>query len=82
VDEMNCDELVERVTDHLEDALGTEDQLRWDDHVGVCFGCQAHVREIRVTLDLVSSLGAEPPSAQLESTLLARYREWAESVGP
>jgi hypothetical protein len=74
---MNCDELVERVTEHLDGVLGGADQARWDDHVGVCFGCQAHLRTVRVTLELVSSLGSAGPSAELEATLLAQYREWA-----
>jgi hypothetical protein len=82
VDEMNCDELVERVTDHVEGVLGAADQARWDDHVGVCFGCQAHLSTVRITLDLVSGRRPEPPSVELESTLLAQFREWAESVGP
>ena len=77
---MNCDELVEKVTDYLDDALSNSDQSRWDDHVDVCLGCQAHLGEVRVTLHVVSTLGTERISHELESSLLATYRQWADSV--
>jgi hypothetical protein len=81
VREMNCDELVERVTDYLEDALTPVDQLRLDEHITVCIGCQAHLGEVEVMLDLISSTPAEPLSPGLESSLMAIHRQWAESVG-
>jgi hypothetical protein len=78
--EMNCDELVERVTDYLEGALGREDRVRLDDHRGVCIGCEMYLGEVQVTLRLVSSLPAERMSDELEENLLATYRTWAAGV--
>lgn len=80
VDMMNCDELVERVTDYLEDALPPRDLTRLDNHIGVCAGCVAHVDEVRVMVRLTSSVPSEPMSTGLQSTLLAIHRRWAESV--
>jgi predicted anti-sigma-YlaC factor YlaD len=77
---MNCRELVERATDYLEDALGTQDQARLDEHVRDCRGCRTHLGQVNRTLRLVSSLPAEPLPNQLEATLLAHYREWAKSA--
>jgi hypothetical protein len=81
VDEMNCDELVERVTDFLEDALGADDQARLDDHRHECYGCRNYLSEVHATLQLVSSLSGEQISDELESALLSQYRVWAERVG-
>jgi hypothetical protein len=79
VDEMNCDELVEKVTDYLDDALGTRDRTRLEEHVHVCRGCQGHLGEVRVTLRVMSSLATEL-SHELELALLETYRHWADSV--
>jgi hypothetical protein len=80
VAEMNCEELVEKVTDFLDDALSPSDQSRWDDHVDVCLGCQAHLGEVRITLQVVSRLATARLSQDLEDSLLATYRQWADSV--
>jgi predicted anti-sigma-YlaC factor YlaD len=80
--EMNCDELVEQVTDYLEAALSAENLTRLDDHLQVCIGCQAYLGEIQVTLRLTSSLRTEPMSDALESSLLVLYREWTETICP
>jgi len=78
--EMNCAELVERVTDYLEGALGHEDRARLDGHLGVCIGCEMYLGEVQVTLRLVSSLPAERMSDELAESLLAGYRTWAAGV--
>lgn len=78
---MNCDELVERVTDYYEGALSPMDRTRWDEHVEVCVGCVAHVGAYGVTVRLVSSMDAEPLPDPLEANLLAIHRRWAASVG-
>lgn len=77
---MNCDELVERVTDYFEDALAPEDHARLQEHITFCVGCVAHLDEVRVMLRLVSTLPEAPLAADLESRLLAAHRRWAGSV--
>lgn len=79
VDEMNCDELVEKVTDYLDDALTPCDLTRLETHVEVCRGCQGHLGEVRVTLRVMSTLCTRL-SDELELTLLETYRHWADSV--
>jgi Putative zinc-finger len=77
---MNCAELVDRVTDYLEDALGAEDRTRLDDHLRRCVGCNAYLGNVHVTLRLVSSLPPQRLSNELESRLLVHYREWAQTA--
>jgi len=79
---MECCELVERVTDYLEQALLSDDLTRLNEHVEVCTGCVAHLGAVRVTLRVTSSLPPEPMSSDLESSLLATYLSWAKSTGP
>jgi hypothetical protein len=76
--EMNCNELVERVTDCLEDALSPEELARLLDHLQVCRGCDSYFNEVLVTLKVMSSMPAKPMSPELEANLMAIYHDWAE----
>jgi predicted anti-sigma-YlaC factor YlaD len=78
--EMDCVELVERVTDCLEEALAPEELMKLLDHLQICKGCDAYFNEVLVTLKVMSHLPAKPLPADLEQNLLAVYRDWAESA--
>jgi hypothetical protein len=82
MDEMNCDELVERATDYLEGALSSTNLTRMDSHLRLCWGCERYLGGVNLTLQLVSKLPTEPLSDELERDLLQLYRRWSESVSP
>jgi anti-sigma factor RsiW len=73
--DLNCDELVELVTDYLEGALDDETQRRVTDHLGGCDGCTTYVEQIRRTITTVGS----PPEVELSDdardALLAAFRD-------
>ena len=50
--ELTCKEIVEIVTDYLEDALSPEDRARFDQHLAVCDGCSFYVEQMRETIRL------------------------------
>ena len=50
--ELTCKEVVEIVTDYLEDALSPEDRARFDQHLAVCDGCSFYVEQMRETIRL------------------------------
>jgi anti-sigma factor RsiW len=50
---MTCQQLVELVTDYLEDALTPEERVRFDAHLEVCPGCVTYLEQIRTTMQLV-----------------------------
>ena len=74
--DLNCDELVELVTDYLDGALDEETERRVSDHLAGCDGCTTYVDQIRQT---VTSLGAQPPDVELtdeaRNALLAAFRD-------
>ena len=74
--DLNCDELVELVTDYLDGALDEETERRVTDHLAGCDGCTTYVDQIRQT---VTSLGASPPDVELtdeaRNALLAAFRD-------
>src|SRR3954451_20549030 len=66
--ELTCQELVELVTDYLDDALDPADRARFDAHVASCPGCDAHLAQMRTTLVIVGAtaeLEARPEVAGL-----------------
>jgi len=76
VEQLSCRELVELVTDYLEDDLSEEERVRFDDHIDRCKGCRAYLEQMRTTITLLGRLPAEalPPGAEKE--LLAAFRGW------
>ena len=76
---LNCNELVELVTDYLEGALPDAERARFEAHLGACDGCVAYVEQIRVTIALTGRLREQdvPPAAL--APLLDAFRTWRTS---
>jgi hypothetical protein len=76
---LGCNELVELVTDCLEDAIDSGMLTRTLDHLQICRNCDAYLDEVLVTLKILSSVPAERLTADTEANLLSIYRAWSES---
>ena len=75
VGELTCQELVELVTDYLEDALAPAERARFEAHLAGCPGCTRYVEQIRATIAVAGrtpELEDRPEMAQL----LAAFRDW------
>jgi anti-sigma factor RsiW len=75
---MTCQQLVELVTDYLEDRLSPDDRRRFEEHLEVCADCREYVEQVRQT---VSGLGRMPEEALSEHTrdaLLDAFRGWRD----
>jgi anti-sigma factor RsiW len=76
VTDLNCNELVELVTDYLDGALDEETGHRVADHLAGCDGCTTYVEQIRQT---VTTLGSSPAEVELtdeaRDALLEAFRE-------
>ncbi len=71
---LSCQELVELVTDYLEDALGSVDLRRFEDHLGDCGKCQQYLAQLRQTIRVTGTLTADDLPPELEEALLAAFR--------
>jgi anti-sigma factor RsiW len=76
--EMSCKELVELVTDYLEDALPTDDRARFEAHLAECPWCVEYVAQIERTIVLVGASAAERELAGSAAVdvLLRTFRDW------
>ena len=71
-----CRELVELVTDYLEDGLSAADRARFEAHVAVCEHCSAYLDQMRVTLRVVGQIDPDELEPEVERELLDAFREW------
>lgn len=78
--EIDCDELVEIVTDYLDGALDAETQRRFTEHLEVCAGCDAYVQQMRDTVRLTGTLTEDDLRPDMRAKLLAAFQGW--KAGP
>ena len=78
---LTCQELVELVSDYIEDRLESDERARFERHLGECEGCRAYVEQMRHTISLVGSLTLDSIGADVKERLLAAFRDWKAARG-
>ena len=73
--ELECQEMVELVTDYLEGSLGWRDRRRVAKHLNVCEACNRYVEQMRETLTLLGTVPVDTLSPEAQSTLLNAFRD-------
>jgi anti-sigma factor RsiW len=73
--ELACNELVELVTDYLEDVLPLSERNRIERHLATCDGCTRYVEQIRETITAAGRLTPDDVPAPVVDRLLAVFRE-------
>jgi anti-sigma factor RsiW len=76
VPDLSCAELVELVTDYLEDALDGDERLRFERHLAECSHCVAYLDQIRVTIRGAGRLREDSLEPEVRDELLAAFRGW------
>jgi anti-sigma factor RsiW len=75
-----CQQVVEMVTDYLEDALAPADRRRFERHLTGCPHCTEYLAQMRETIRLAGRLTPEDLSPQMRDAFTDLYRNWrAES---
>jgi anti-sigma factor RsiW len=74
--DLSCKEVVELVTDYLEDRLPASLRLRFDQHLTGCDPCVVYIEQMRLTIAAVGALSEESiPKPALEK-LRDQFRRW------
>ncbi len=76
VEHVTCHELVEILTDYLEDAVEPGVRAEIERHIVICSACSHYVEQMRSTIDLLGRLAAEQPAMTPTEKLLGMFREW------
>lgn len=75
--EMPCRELVELVTDYLEDRLSPPDRTRFEAHLAACEACRTYLEQFRQTVRTLGRLPEESLSPEARNALLEAFRDWS-----
>lgn len=74
--ELTCAELVELVTEYLDDELPTGERRRFDEHLAACSGCRNYLDQMRRTIDATGRLREDELDQRVKDELLAAFRGW------
>jgi anti-sigma factor RsiW len=69
-----CSELVELVTEYLEDALSAWDRSRFEGHLAGCEDCTAYVAQVRRTIALIGRVAEVAPDEATCAELVGHFR--------
>jgi anti-sigma factor RsiW len=73
---LTCEEMVELVTDYLEDSLSGRDRRRFEAHLSGCDHCGEYLRQMRTTIVLTGTLTVDDLSPAQQNQLTALFRTW------
>jgi anti-sigma factor RsiW len=76
---MPCQELVERVTDYLDGALGERDRVRLEAHLADCEGCVLYVEQLRETVRIAGTVQLDLLDPGARDALTKAFAAWAGS---
>ena len=74
--ELICQELVEVVTDYLEDRMPAERRLLFEEHVAFCSWCRTYLDQMQDTIRATGSLKEDDLSPETRDALLDAFRNW------
>jgi anti-sigma factor RsiW len=81
VPDLTCRELVELVTDYLEDRLPADDRTRLELHLSSCDGCRTYLQQIRRVLATAGKVAEESIAPDARDALLDAFRGWRRGSG-
>jgi anti-sigma factor RsiW len=74
--ELVCQEMVELITDYLEDALPRSQRRRFEAHLAGCEHCAEYLDQMRATVRLTGRLRAEDLTPAMREEFTELYRRW------
>jgi anti-sigma factor RsiW len=69
-----CQEVVELVTDYLEDTLDHATRAELEAHLALCAGCSIYLEQMRDTIDRLGSVPVDTLSERAQAELMAVFR--------
>jgi predicted anti-sigma-YlaC factor YlaD len=76
--QLNCQEVVELVTDYLEQALLPEMQEQFEEHIAECPGCVTYLEQVQQTIMMLRKLSEQQMFPETKQELLELFRNWKQ----
>lgn len=74
--ELPCQDLIELVTDYLEDRLTPVDRARFEAHIAECEYCATYLEQMRMTIRTLGRIPEASLSDRARDDLLRAFRDW------
>ena len=78
---LTCHEVIDLLTDYVEDALPAVERRRVEEHLAICDGCTTYLEQVRETIRLTGMLTEEQIPEQEKQRLLVAFRGWTRPGG-
>lgn len=73
---LTCQEIATLLSDYLEGRLSLWQRMTFHMHLGMCAGCRAYLRQLRVTIGMVRRLEPADVPPEMMEALVRRFRDW------
>jgi anti-sigma factor RsiW len=81
VRDLTCREVIDLLTDYVEDALPARERRRVEAHLATCEGCTTYLEQVWETIRLTGMLTEEQIPDEEKQRLLAAFRDWTRPGG-
>ena len=71
-----CAEIVELVTEYLEDAMAVGDRERFERHLAFCTECDTYLAQMRDTIAVTGALRGDEIDPEALDRLMATFRDF------
>jgi anti-sigma factor RsiW len=79
--DLTCRELIELVTDYLEERLSADDRTRFELHLAYCEWCRTYLQQMRQVLATTGKLTEDSAPVAARDALLHAFRTWKAGQG-
>jgi anti-sigma factor RsiW len=79
-DALTCQQVVELVTEYLENALLPEMRKQVEEHIADCPGCATYLEQVRQTIGMLHLLAQEPAFPKSKQELLQLFQNWKQGA--
>jgi anti-sigma factor RsiW len=76
LEEISCRELVDVITDYLEETMAPVDRARFEAHLAECPYCVNYLDQMRETIAALGGLTEDSISSEARGELLEAFRGW------
>jgi len=74
--DLTCQELVELITDYIEEMLPAVERARFEAHLALCTGCRNYLDQTQRTIRVLGVLSEDSIAPVVRDELLDIFRNW------
>ena len=80
MEDMDCQDVVEIVTEYFEGTLSRQDHLRLEQHLQECIGCAGYLAQMNTTRLLLGKVDVYELDSNARMRLIEVFRAWRASA--